>query len=193
MEYKNRRPVEKVNIDKVIGRYPKEEIIEIVMDQYGEQLIRFIYTYVKDWGKAEDIIQEVMVTCFKKLDTFRGESSFKTWIYRIAINRSKDYLRSWSFRNISVTDLLHRFVNKDLTNSPESELLKKNNREEIAKLVLSLPVKYREVLLLFYYEELSIFEICELLMEKESTIKTRLHRARLLLKERITSEKGSDM
>jgi RNA polymerase sigma-70 factor, ECF subfamily len=187
MEEKQPKQRSNINLDKVIGRYPREEIIEIAMEQYGEKLTRFAYTYVKDWPKAEDIIQEVFVTCYTKLGTFRGESSFKTWIYRITINRCTDYLRSWSYRNLHFTDKMTRWISGN-SDSPESDVMVKNENEALAKHVLTLPIKYREVLLLYYYEELSINEISELLLSKEATIKTRLHRARALLKEVLETE-----
>ncbi|WP_408009040.1 sigma-70 family RNA polymerase sigma factor [Pseudalkalibacillus sp. A8] len=179
----------KIQIDNVIGRYPKDEIIELMMDQFGEKLTRLAYTYVKDWGKAEDIVQEAFVACYTKLDTFRGESSVKTWIYRITINRCHDYHRTWSFRNLQFTDKISRWIKGD-THTPEADLIAKDESEALAKQVLALPLKYREVLLLYYFEELSIQEISLMLLTNESTIKTRLHRGRQLLKEFISSERS---
>ncbi|MCF6139370.1 sigma-70 family RNA polymerase sigma factor [Pseudalkalibacillus berkeleyi] len=191
MEEYQPRQRSNIQLDKIIGRYPKEEVIEHMMDQYGEKLTRLAYTYVKDWGRAEDIVQEVFVTCYTKLDTFRGESSVKTWIYRITINRCHDYHRTWSFRNLQFTDKISRWMKGDLK-TPESDLLAKDEKQVLANQVLSLPIKYREMLLLYYFEELSVQEISLMLLINESTIKTRLHRGRQLLKEVITSERSMD-
>ncbi|WP_260412623.1 sigma-70 family RNA polymerase sigma factor [Alkalihalobacillus sp. TS-13] len=187
MEEYQPRNRSKIQLDNVIGRYPKEEVLEHMMDQYGEKLTRLAYTYVKDWGKAEDIVQESFVACYTKLDTFRGESSVKTWIYRITINRCHDYHRTWSFKNLHFTDKISRWM-KGEAQTPEADLIAKDESETLAKQVLTLPLKYREVLLLYYFEELSIQEISMMLLTNESTIKTRLHRGRQLLKEVISSE-----
>ncbi|WP_257351813.1 sigma-70 family RNA polymerase sigma factor [Pseudalkalibacillus decolorationis] len=181
----------KVQIDNIIGRYPKDEVIEHMMNQYGEKLIRLAYTYVKDWGKAEDIVQEVFVTCYTKLDCFRGESSVKTWIYRITINRSHDHLRSWSYRNLQFTDKISKWI-KGEKSTIELDLIARDEKKELASQVLTLPIKYREVMLLYYFEELAVNDICLMLLLNESTVKTRLHRGRQLLKEIITSERGLD-
>ncbi|WP_349409213.1 sigma-70 family RNA polymerase sigma factor [Pseudalkalibacillus sp. SCS-8] len=191
MEEQKPRQRSKIQLDNVIGRYPKDEVIELLMDQYGEKLTRLAYTYVKDWGKAEDIVQEVFVTCYTKLDTFRGESSVKTWIYRITINRCHDYHRTWSFRNLLFTDKISRMMKGDL-HTPESDLIAKDEKQMVAKQVLSLPIKYREMLLLYYFEELSVQEISVMLLINESTVKTRLHRGRQLLKDVISSERSDD-
>ncbi|MGM7703597.1 sigma-70 family RNA polymerase sigma factor [Pseudalkalibacillus sp. Hm43] len=191
MEEYQPRQRSKIQLDKIIGRYPKEEIIEHMMDQYGEKLTRLAYTYVKDWGRAEDIVQDVFVTCYTKMDSFRGESSVKTWIYRITINRCHDYHRTWSFRNLQFTDKISRWMKGD-SKTPESDLLAKDEKEALANQVLSLPVKYREILLLYYFEELSVQEISLMLFINESTIKTRLHRGRQMLKEAISSERSMD-
>nr|WP_231620668.1 sigma factor [Fictibacillus sp. 7GRE50] len=58
---------------------------------YGEEIKRLVYTFVKNWQQAEDITQDVYIALYTKLDTFRGESTLKSWIYTIAINKSKDF------------------------------------------------------------------------------------------------------
>ncbi|WLD93648.1 sigma-70 family RNA polymerase sigma factor [Alkalihalobacillus sp. AL-G] len=189
-EYKPKKQ-SSVQIDNIIGRYPKDEVIEHLMDQYGEKLIRLAYTYVKDWGKAEDIVQEVFVTCYTKLDTFRGESSVKTWVYRITINRCHDHLRSWSFRNLHFTDKISKWI-KGEKSTLEQELIARDEKEKLASQILTLPIKYREVMLLYYFEELTVQDISLMLLLNDSTVKTRLHRGRQLLKEIITSERSSD-
>lgn len=168
-------------------RLYKEEIMEEVVNYFGERLTRFAYTYVKDWGKAEDIVQEVFVTCYTKMDTFRGESSVKTWVYRITINRCHDHLRSWSFRNLHFTDRISKWI-KGEKSTLEQELIARDEKEELARQVLTLPIKYREVMLLYYFEELAVQDISLMLFLNDSTVKTRLHRGRQLLKEIITSE-----
>ncbi len=166
----------------------KTRLIEEMMDHYGEALMRLAYTYVKDWGKAEDIIQEVFLTCFLKLNTFRGEASLKNWLYRIAINRCHDHVRSWSFKNLIPSNMISKLMN---SHDPSPEFIAVRNEEshQLRHEILQLPMKYRETFILFYHEDLSIKDISSLLDTKEATTKSRLHRARRLLETRLSEEK----
>jgi RNA polymerase sigma factor (sigma-70 family) len=161
----------------------KEETIEWLMNEYGQSVVRLAFTFLKKEQLAEDVAQEVFIKCYEKLDTFRNESSYKTWIYRITVNLCKDRLRSWSFRNIVLTDI---FSIKTVHNhTPETELMTLEEKEELSKRVLALPLKYREVIILYYYEELTYSQIAELLDLSIATIKSRIHRGRILLKKML--------
>ncbi|MGP7817367.1 sigma-70 family RNA polymerase sigma factor [Niallia sp. 01092] len=160
---------------ETISHLSKNEKLVWLMDQYGDMVIRLAYTYVKKKEAAEDISQEVFVSCYKHLDEFKENASYKTWIYRITVNKCKDVLKSWHFRNIFNKD-----TTKLLSPIPVKESVERN--EDIFNKVLALPVKYREVIILYYYEDISIREISDLLGVKSNTVKTRLHRGRNALK-----------
>ncbi|TLS39399.1 sigma-70 family RNA polymerase sigma factor [Pseudalkalibacillus caeni] len=152
------------------------------MNEYGESVVWLAFNYLKDKNKAEDVAQDVFVTCYTKLDTYKGDASLKSWILRITANKCKDILKSWSYKNITFAqNILDTFKRKEPT--PEMELMGSEENNELAKNLLALPVKYREVLFLHYFEELKIHEISVLLKVKENSVKTRLRRARMLLKE----------
>ncbi|WP_062052141.1 sigma-70 family RNA polymerase sigma factor [Bacillus sp. JCM 19034] len=168
----------------LIAEERKEEIIEIVMAEYGEKLTRLAYSYLKDWGLAEDAVQEVFVKCYHSLDRFRMESSIQTWLYMITSNQCKDILRSSSFRKIlSQIPFLKLHPATQIT--PELIILEREQDERIAKALLMLPIKYREVMIFYYYENVSISGIAKILKVNENTIKTRLRRGKQLLKEMI--------
>ncbi len=141
----------------------------------GKQMTNFAFTYVKDWGLAEDLVQEAFIKAYKNFHTFNGESALKTWLYSILANQCKDYLRSSYFKNVFLSNIFPIRKSGD-------EYDKIGTNEELSQNVLKLPVKYREVIILHYYEELKISEISSLLDLKESTVKTRLQRARAKLK-----------
>lgn len=158
-----------------------DEWLEMIMNEYGERLTKLAFNYLKDWGLAQDIVQEVFVTCYNQYQKAVEIEYFKPWIYRITINRSKDMLKSTFLkRYLFNNNLLKQFSHKDL--SPEKQLLLNNEKEYLSQTVLALPVKYREVIILFYYEGLSIAEIADLLTLNENTVKTRLNRGRALVK-----------
>ncbi|MFD1780801.1 sigma-70 family RNA polymerase sigma factor [Fredinandcohnia salidurans] len=161
-----------------------EEKIKWLMDQYGQEVIMLAYTYVKDKQLAEDIAQEVFIKCFEKLDSFRHESSYKTWIYRITINKCKDVFRSWHYKHLIFTDFIK--VKKDkAAYSAEIENIKREEKLLVAEMVMGLPIKLREVIILYYYEDLKIDDIAKMLETKVNTVKTRLHRARNVLDKKI--------
>ena len=161
------------------------------MNEYGELLIRLAYTYVKDVHVAEDIIQDVFLKVYEKEDKFRYESSFKTYLYRITINRCKDHLKSWSFRNIFFTD--RRWSVEEADESAENMMIRFEEDYELGEEVLSLPIKYREVLILRYYQDYSVTEVSEILGIPENTVNTRLRRAKERIKNNILIKEGGQI
>lgn len=158
-----------------------EERLISLMEQYGASLNKLAFTYLKDWARSEDVVQEVFMSCYKNLDDFREESAYRTWLYRITVNQCIDIIRKKNLLDyFSIKELKEYFIKKD--NSAENEMLKKNDEHDLAKHVMSLPLKYREVVVLFYYEDLSINEISLITNINVQTIKTRLKRAKEQLK-----------
>ena len=166
----------------------QDEWLEKIMDEYGERLTKLSFSYLKDWGKAQEIVQDVFITCHKMYDKKSEIQSFKSWIYRVTINRSKDVLRSSLVKRVIVNNSLFSFLSSTEP-SPETTSIIRDEHELLSDSVLSLPIKYREVVLLYYYENLSVQEISQLLNMNQNTIKTRLKRSREILKNLL---EGSD-
>jgi RNA polymerase sigma-70 factor (ECF subfamily) len=159
-------------------RMTSEAALEKLMKEYGDTIIQLVYLIVKDRSMAEDITQEVFLKAFRGLHTFRGESSMKTWLYRIAINESNKYLRSWSFKHIFST-----FKKEDVPDRLDDELVEdtvigKWTKEQVAEKVMAMSPQYRQVIVLHYYEDLQIKEIAQVLNVSEEVVRTKLHRAR---------------
>jgi RNA polymerase sigma-70 factor, ECF subfamily len=155
----------------------KEEKLVILMEQYGASLNKIAFTYLKDWGKAEDVVQEVFISCYKSLDDFREEAAYKTWLYRITVNKCIDQTRKKRlFDYFSVNELRDLFMKTN--QSAESEVFLHTDKHELANAVMNLPIKYREVVVLYYYECLSIKEIAHITDLNAQTVKTRLKRAK---------------
>lgn len=148
--------------------------IEELMDAYGDDILRLCLLYLGDRQLAEDAFQETMVKAWQKLPTFRGESSAKTWLSHIAVNTCRDMLRSgWlrMMRRSEAMDVLESF-----TAPGEGE-----DAGEVTQAVLSLPGKYREIVVLYYYQDMKIREIADVLKIPVNSVSTRLRRARGLL------------
>ncbi|UXH43176.1 sigma-70 family RNA polymerase sigma factor [Rossellomorea vietnamensis] len=160
----------------------RERVIEDLIDEYEMQVTKLAYLYVKDWSAAQDITQEVFIKAFQALHQFNQHSSYKTWIYRIVINQCKDYKCSAYFRRNTVVHTFHKILNKSTTVTPEEELMTNEANDSVISHILALPIKYREIILLYYYEELTTQEIGDMLGINPSTVRTRLDRGREKLK-----------
>ena len=154
-----------------------------LFEAHADDLLSITYAYVKDWQVAEDIVQDVFLSHWNKREAFRGESALKTYLTRIAINRSKDYLKSWRYRT-------HTFTNEFFTAVyPRKRLEKNEELVTIGQAVLQLPIELREVIILYFYKECTVKEISELIGLSETSIRNRLAKAKAKLKQQLEKEK----
>lgn len=151
----------------------REEInqhAERLLNVYGNSILRLAYSYLHNLSDAEEILQDTLVQFLKKAPSFENEDHEKAWLLRVAANLSKNRIK---YNQIRTTDEL-------------KEELIDETREDLSFVwdaVRCLPAKYREAIHLFYYEGCSTAEIASILQEKESTVRSNLHRGRLKLKE----------
>lgn len=154
--------------------------IASLMKEYGNDVLRTAYAYVKDKDAAEDLFQEVFIKAYYNLDKFRGESSIKTWLIRITINVAKDHLKSaYQRRVVPMTEGMEETLEAE----DAYEAVDNADRDaQVKRAVMTLPESYREVVMCIYYREMSVAETAALLGVAEGTIKSRLFRAREQLK-----------
>jgi RNA polymerase sigma factor (sigma-70 family) len=154
-----------------------------LFEAHADDLLTISYSYVKDWQVAEDIVQDVFLSHWNKREAFRGESALKTYLTRIAINRSKDYLKSWRYRT-------HTFTNEFFSSiHPRKRLEKNEELQTVGQAVLQLPIELREIIILHFYKEYSVKEISELIGLSETSIRNRLGKAKIKLKQQLEDEK----
>lgn len=165
----------------------REEIIDQLMQEYSDDILHLVYTYVKNRTTAEDLTQEIFLKCYEKLNQFNQQSTIKTWVYRIASNHCKDYLRSWHYRKITLSDKILDYI-PSKSKQVEEEIIANSEENILSNAVMNLPLKYREIVFLHYYEELSLAEISKITTVNINTIKTRLKRAKELLKDKMIEE-----
>lgn len=161
----------------------KKLLLERLMTEYGDQLTRLAYSYVKDKEMAKDLVQNTFVKCYLNIDTFKHNSTVKTWLYRITINECKDYIKSWDYKRVRVLDIFQSNTKK--SQSAEEIVINKTERNEIKSSIFYLPMKYREIIFLYYFEEMTMEEVAALTDLPINTIKTRLRRGKMLLKQRL--------
>lgn len=141
--------------------------------------------------EARDVTQEVFVQVYRSLPSFRRGSRFATWLYRIAVNRAVDAARSAKNRRWFSLDETLRAA-PDPADSPSRQAERSSDREIVQRILSLVPVQHRDVLVLRYYQELSVEEISEVLGCSVTAAKVRLHRARHHFKEKFVETFGPD-
>jgi len=158
----------------------EEKQIESVLQKYSKMLYRLAYVRTKNRADAEDLLQEVFLRFLKSNIQFNDDEHCKAWLIRTTINYSKNLLTSaWFRKTVFQEDGLENYAN-----------VAEKGKSDIFYAVLELPAKYRVIVHLYYYEDLSVAEISTMLNRKESTVKTQLYRARELLKKKLKGDYG---
>ena len=151
-----------------------------LIDQHGDDILRLCLLYMGERQLAEDAFQETFVRAWRHMNTFRGESSAKTWLSHIAVNVCRDMLRTpWLRMRRSVRSV------EEMEHLPAPDAMP---RRELTDAVLALPDKYREVIVLVYYQDMKLGEAAALLRLPVPTVSTRLRRARARLAQLLSEE-----
>ncbi len=155
-----------------------EPDINRIVREYGDSLYRMAFLYLNDVHLAQDAVQDTLLKLYTTKSPFQGGSSEKTWIMRILINTCKNYRRTNWWRRTDVLSAIEQVP----INDPEPA------GDELITHIMRLRPKYKEVILLYYYQELKIREIAKVLHCPESTVSVRLKRARESLKSMLKEE-----
>lgn len=148
---------------------------EMILTRFGDSILRYAYTYLHNMSDAEEVLQDTLVQFLKTAPEFENENHEKAWLLRVAGNLSKNRIE---YNKIRETDELN------------DELIAED-REDLSFVwdaVKSLPVKYREVIHLFYHEGYQTAQIAKVLGRNESTVRSDLRRGREKLKEVLKGE-----
>lgn len=167
------------------------ELFEIIMRRYNQRLYRVTRSILKDPNEAEDVMQDAYVTAYAHLNQFAGLAKFSTWLTKIAVNEALTRLRKQRrFVNIESEDGFERESISNLslkTPDPEEQLMSRELTTLLETALTSLPESYRSVFVLRKVEGMSTSETAECLNISEENVKTRLHRARALLRKEINT------
>jgi RNA polymerase sigma-70 factor (ECF subfamily) len=172
-----------------------------VVRLYQHKVYNLVYRMVGSREEAEDVAQEVFVTVFKHIDTFRGDAKFSTWLYRIATNHTRNRLKYLGRRSYNSTGELDEAAERELASTqpsamrpqiagPDAVLEGLQLERVVQEGIATLEAEHREVLVLRDVENLSYDEIASITGVAEGTVKSRLHRARLALKEHMAKHLG---
>ncbi len=155
-----------------------------MIEKYADMVYKLAYAQVRNRQDADDIFQEVFIRLVQYGEAFESEEHEKAWLIRVTINCTRNmWLSAWRRRMV--------FMEDEAWNKVAAEEAPEEN-EELAEALDALPVKYRRVIHLFYYEEMSVEQIAQVLGDKPATIRSRLTRARKALKEKMQKKSGRE-
>jgi RNA polymerase sigma-70 factor (ECF subfamily) len=158
---------------------------EVLVRRYEASLRKLAFGYLRDRMLAEDVAQESLLLAYRRIDSLGNAEAFRSWLYRIAINRAHDYLRRVARKaELGGEEGEARIGQLEAPGDSVERLVKRDLGRRLAGAVRELPEKYRRPLLLKEIEGMTYAEIAELLGWPMGTVQIRIHRARLRLRER---------
>jgi RNA polymerase sigma-70 factor (ECF subfamily) len=177
-------------------RQRDERAFEEIVRLYRDKVFGLVLRMVGNREEADDLAQEVFITVLKSIHTFRGDSKFSTWLYRIAANHTKNRMKYLHRRAYKTTSELDDVAEGALVQrgaegrTPESTLAGAQLDRAVQDAIALLDEDHREIVVLRDMEELSYEEIVEITGLAEGTVKSRLHRARVALRDHVQKRLG---
>ena len=181
-------------IERLVQR--DEHAFSQLVRLYERRVFSLVLRFLGNHAEAEELSQEVFVQVFKAIGTFRGDSKLSTWIYRIAINLCKNRTKYLKLRQTDeaptddVADTTARSSNASHVERPDEMLAGKQLEQIVRRSILRLEPSFRECLILRDIEELSYEEVEQVTGLANGTVKSRIFRARAMLKEMVERELG---
>jgi len=171
-----------------------ERAFRELVDEHRDKVFNLTYRMLGNRAEAEDVAQEVFISVFKTVDSFREESKFSTWLYRVTVNHCKNRIKYLARRHDRDQDQLDDAVDKTVAAAigtgipmtrPDRQLEGAQMEKLLQEAISQLDEEHRVVVVLRDIEDLSIEEICEITGLPDGTVKSRLHRARLALRKKL--------
>jgi RNA polymerase sigma-70 factor, ECF subfamily len=169
-----------------------KQAFELLVSKYQRKLARLLSRFIRDSTEVEDVTQEAFIKAYRALPTFRGDSAFYTWLYRIGINTAKNYLVAMGRRAPTTTDIDTEEAEsyedgdqlRDL-NTPENEMMSRQVAETVNQTLEELPEELRTAITLREIEGLSYEDIANIMNCPIGTVRSRIFRAREAIAERL--------
>jgi RNA polymerase sigma-70 factor, ECF subfamily len=179
-----------------------ERALADLSDAYRTKIYQLAFRYLRNHEDAEEVTQDVLFKVFRKVADFRGDAALSSWIYRITFNAAMSRLRSASYQRAqdeqrtqasadsdeAVAASLHEIA--DWSHMADEHLLRSQLRQRLLRAVLALPVIYRAPVVLRDLQGMSTEEASAMLRVKDQTLKSRLHRGRLILRKQLADFAG---
>ena len=172
-----------------------ENDLRILLERHRESLLLFLLGYVGNEEDAEELMMDAFAVIASGTSAFSGRSSFKTWLFGIARNQAKMFLRKKKGFFLSLEDMLEKaqteYIVSKKSDAPELNLLKKDQKKELYTAIEALPAGYRQVLYLIYFEEMSADDVASIMGKTKKQVYNMTERGRKALKE-ILERMGFD-
>ncbi|GMK40849.1 hypothetical protein PCCS19_39050 [Paenibacillus sp. CCS19] len=179
-------------LDIVLGLRNKDEAaLRALMELYGNKLMRTAYLLVKDKQVAEEAVMDTFIQAYRKIDQLQDSDRLESWLLRITVNRCRMKMRAWSWSRLLPLSNVEQMITEEEA-GPEKLLIEAWRNENLSEALLKLDYKYREAIVLFYYNGLSVAEIAEQTNSNENTVKARLARGRAKLKSMLEKQEDGD-
>jgi RNA polymerase sigma-70 factor (ECF subfamily) len=170
----------------------EKHAFELLVSKYQRKLARLLSRFIRDPTEVEDVTQEAFIKAYRALPSFRGDSAFYTWLYRIGINTAKNYLVAMGRRAPTTTDIDSEEAEgfddgdhlRDL-NTPENEMMSRQVAETVNQTLEELPEELRTAITLREIEGLSYEDIAKIMDCPIGTVRSRIFRAREAIAERL--------
>jgi RNA polymerase sigma-70 factor (ECF subfamily) len=183
----------KITDRELVGRVKKgdKSAFDLLVLKYQHKIVKLVMRYVRDPSEAMDVAQEAFLKAYRAMATFRGDSAFYTWLYRIAINTAKNHLVAAKRRPVDFELDLQDPDQYELSNrlkdidTPEGLLLSNEIREAVEDAIRGLPEDLRTAILLREIEGMSYEEIAEAMTCPVGTVRSRIFRAREAIDKRL--------
>lgn len=152
-----------------------------IVRRWQSPLVNLAFRFCRDRQKAEEMAQDAFMQIFRNLSKFRGEAAFSTWIFSVSLNLYRSLMRRKSLRIESIDDLMDLAAGQ----IPYLQIEEQERNEAIRRAVASLPPRYRDALIVFYFKEMDVMETAAILGVSEGTTKAWLHRGREMLRNKL--------
>ena len=164
-----------------------QELYSEIIKRYQTKLSHYLRKFIYNPDELEDVLQVVFIKAYRNLYSFNVNKKFSSWIYRISHNEAINHLKKYAKERISLDDVEYKLIDEkiDLDEQVDRNLLK----TEVEQLLSTLKIKYREPLILYFFEQKSYQEISDILHIPTSTVGTLILRGKKILKDNLTKQK----
>ncbi len=179
-----------------------EQAVSELADTYGSKIYQLAFRYLRNKEDAEEVTQDVLYKVYRKVGEFRGDAALSSWIYRITFNAAMSRLRTARYQRLQEEERQLASATRDQMNQPvrpdvadwsdmaDERVLRSQVRRRVLRAILALPAIYRAPVVLRDIQGMSTEEASAMLRVKDQTLKSRLHRGRLILRKQLAEFAG---
>jgi RNA polymerase sigma-70 factor, ECF subfamily len=179
-----------------------QRALEDLADAYSGKIYQLAFRYLRNKEDAEEVVQDVLYKVYRKVDSFRGDAALSSWIYRITFNAAMSRLRTAKYQRTQAEEASKTSADgdeiqpkgkrdlADWSNMADEQVFRSQLRRRVFRAILALPAIYRAPVMLRDIQGMSTEQASEMLRVKDQTLKSRLHRGRLILRKQLADFAG---